>query len=375
MFGSGTRYRILTVRGIPLFVERSWLFVAAFYTWIEYSRFSGPFGGGDEAAIWGAVALSFVLFFGAVLIHESAHAVVARSFGLPVSGITLVLWGGYTETRSNAKGPLRELLVSAAGPASTLVVAAVLWMIGRGMDPGMMRTVVRELAGLNLIFAIVNALPGFPLDGGRMLLATTWGLTGKRRTGMRVAGVVGTLVGFGFFAFAANGLANGNTGWIFPMFLLGSILVGAGRGMPGRIKLRDQLADGRVRDVMRPPPDAIPASMPLGEALARWLGQTEGRTFPVTDAGLVVGTITSEHARRVGARGPARSVGDAMVSLHEISVLAPEDGLDDAAEWLAGREGLVLRGGALVGSIGSNDLDRWYRLRYDPAAVPARPDL
>jgi len=374
MFGSGRRYRVLTVRGIPIYVGSSWLIMAAFYTWIEYTRFSDPFGVRDPATIWGAVALSFVLFFGAIVIHESAHAVVARAFGLPVSGITLVFWGGYTETRSNAKGPLRELLVSAAGPLSTLVVAGVLWTIGHGMDLGMTRTVVRELAGLNLIFAIVNALPGFPLDGGRMLLATTWGLTGKRRTGMRVAGSVGTLVGFGFFAFAANGLAKGDTSWIFPMFLLGSTLVGAGRAMPGRIKLRDQLAQGRVADTMRPPPDSIPASTSLGDAIDRWLGPAPDRVFPVTDASRVIGTVSMAGARRMGARDRMRPVGDAMASLNQIPVLTPEDPLDDAAEWLAGREGIVLRDGVLVGAVGPADLDRWYRLRYDPTAVPARPD-
>ena len=375
MFGTGTRYRILTVRGIPIYVASSWLFMAAFYTWIEYQRFSPRLGGGDQVAIWSAVALSFVLFFGAIAIHEAAHALVARGFGLPVSGITLVFWGGYTETRSNAKGPLREFLVAAAGPASTLVIAGLLWTIGRDMDPGMARTVVRHLAGLNLLFAIVNALPGFPLDGGRMLLATAWGLTGKRRTGMQVAGVVGTIVGFGFFAFAVNSLSKGDPNWLLPLFLVGSTLVGAGRAMPARIKLRDQLSAGRVGDVMRPPPEAIPASMSLGEAVGRWLGQAEGRTFPVTDAGRVVGTLTSERARRVGAREPARPVRDAMVSIHEVPVLGPGDGLDDAAEWLAGHEGLVLEGGVLVGAIGPADLDRWYRLRHDPAAVPARPDL
>ena len=120
----GRRYKVATVRGIPLFVDAGWLLIAVLYMTLQYLGLSGSAWRPTDGEALALAALSFVLFFGGVLVHESAHAVVARGFDLPVAGITFVFWGGATETRADAKGALVEFLVAAAGPASTLVLAA-----------------------------------------------------------------------------------------------------------------------------------------------------------------------------------------------------------------------------------------------------------
>jgi hypothetical protein len=215
-----------------------------------------------------------------------------------------------------------------------------------------------------------------------MLLAATWGATRNRRTGLRVAGFGGLLVGAGFVAIAAIAmLRDGDLGRGFFFGYLGAVLIGTGRSMGQRIALRDMLAAGTVADAMRPPSATVPASASLSDALDLGLRAEPDRPLPVTEAGRVIGTISMASARRVGARDPLRPVRDATAPLTQGPVVAPADSLDDAFEWIAGREALVLRDGALVGVIGPADVERWYRHRYEPGAPastegpPPRPDV
>lgn len=377
----GRRYRVATVRGIPLYVDAGWLLIAAVYLSFEYLNLSSSAWEPTSAEALGLALLSFVLFFGGVLVHESAHAVVARAFDLPVASITFVFWGGATETPANARGPFVEFLVAGAGPASTLLLAGVFTLTHGAMEPSLMRGIVGELAFLNLLFAGFNALPGFPLDGGRMLLAATWGVTRNRRTGLRVAGYGGLLVGAGFVGLAALALIReGDIGRGFFFGYLGSVLIATGRSMGQRIALRDLLVTGTVSDAMRPASTTVPATATLADALDHGLRDEPGRAFPVVEAGRVIGTVSMASARRIGARDPLRPVRDATLPLNQGPVVAPGDSLDDAFEWLSGREALVVRDGVLVGVLAPADVERWYRHRYEPGTVtptdhpPPRPD-
>ena len=214
-----------------------------------------------------------------------------------------------------------------------------------------------------------------------MLLATAWGITRSRRAGLRVAGWGGLLVGAGFLAVALNSIVNGgDVGRAFFFGYLGAVLLATGRSMSKRIELRDRLGAGSVADAMRPSPTAIPASTSLSHALDLGLRERPTQAFPVVDAGRVVGTISLESARKVGGRDPLRPVREAMTPINQTPTLAPTDTLDDAFEWLGGREAIVLRDGALVGVLGPPDVERWYRRRFEagvsePGAAPPRPDL
>ncbi len=365
MGASGRRFQIVTIRGIPIFVATSWLVVVGLYLFIEIDQLTAsPWNPSSGEAV-GLAILSSVIFFGGVLLHEAAHAIVARSFDLPVAGITLVFWGGATETRASAKGPLAEFLVTAAGPATTLALALILFAVEGRMEPSLAREIVRNLAFLNLLFAGLNALPGFPLDGGRMLLAATWGITRNRQTALKVAGVGGMVVGALFIAGAILALQDEIFGRAIFFGYLGVILFATGRSMPKQVALRERLAPATVADAMRPPPAAVPATISLTEALDHGLrGDPEG-VFPVVDAGRVIGTVSMDSARKVGSRDPSRPVRDGMLPLNRTTVLAPGDALDDAFDWLAGKPALVLRDGILVGELHPEDVERWYRSRYE----------
>jgi Zn-dependent protease len=375
----GNRFKVASVRGIPIYVASSWLWVAALYAFLVYTSFTNSIWRPTPVGAAGLTLFEGVLFFGGILLHESAHAVAARAFGLPVMGITLVFWGGATETRANAKGPLAEFIVSAVGPLTTLVLSGIFAVVATQMAPGLMRQIVRELAALNLLIGVINLLPGFPLDGGRMLQAATWGATHDRRTAVKVAGYGAIAVGVLMLVAAALSFSNGTGLWLF-LGYIGFVMISTGRGTPQRLALRDLLSAGTAADAMRPMPDRIPATISLSEALDGWLRANPERSFPVVDAGRVIGTVSMDSARRVGSRDPLRPVREGMAPLSQTPVVAPTDPLYDVLEITAGRDGLVLDDGVLVGAIGTADIDRWFRERSQGVAtvsgeVPPRPDL
>ena len=382
MGGSGKRWKVLTVRGIPLYLSTSWFVIAAFYVFVGYNDNTTRTPPAEPVEAFTIAVLAAALFFTSVLLHEVSHAVMARIFDLPVTGITLVIWGGATETKASAKGPLAEFLVAFVGPATTLVLAGAFW-VGETITNGLVAETMGWLARLSLIFAGFNALPGFPLDGGRMLLATTWGVTGSRRTAMRIAGYGGIAVGALLGAAAVWTLTTEDTFMAFILGYVAFVLINTGRAMDQRIAFRDQLVKGTVADAMREPPPAVPIDISLAQALDDYLRSADGQAFPVIEAGRVVGTVSLESARRVGGRDPMRPVRDGVRPLAQTPVVAPDETLDDALEWLAGRDGLVLRDGVLVGALGPGDVERWYRREIEgrpegvspDVVVPARPDL
>jgi Zn-dependent protease len=390
----GKRYRVATVAGIPFYVGSSWLIVAGLYIYIQYLRLRGSSVGPDDAEAITLALFGAVLFFGGVVLHEAAHAVAARLQGIPVAAITMVFWGGATEAKASSKGPGAEFLVAFVGPASTLVLAGIFFLIGEQLG-GLMGAIVRDLARLNLFFAGLNAIPGFPLDGGRMLLATAWGVTGSRRTGLRVVGYVGLGLGAVCAGLAIIAFTSQNDWW-FILGYLAFLMISTGRSMEQRIALRDRLVQGTAADAMRPPPPTIPATMPLVDALDRYLRDSNGRAFPVADDGRVIGTVSMASARKVGSRDPLRPVRDGMMTLAETPLVAPDETLDDALEWISGRQGFVVRDGHVVGALSGRDIERWYQRRFegrfdadgaadagDPSAgtgdnavaVPPRPDV
>jgi Zn-dependent protease len=360
--------------------------IVALFAWSNYVNLTESAGvtTGEALAL---ACLTSGLFFGSILLHETAHAVMARSLDLPVTGITMVFWGGATETRTSGKGPLGEFMVAFVGPATTLLLATVFWLVAHQIH-GVAKDTIRYLAFISFLFAGLNALPGFPLDGGRMLLAVAWGITKNRRAAQRFAGYVGMVVGGLFVAYVVFNASRLQISVVLFLGYIGLIMITTGRGMDARVALLAKLAAGRVADAMRPPPAAVPADISLSQALDGFLRGTQGESFPVVDSGRVVGTVSLVSARRAGSKNPMRPVREGMLPLSQTPSFSPQDTLDEAVEWLGGRDGLVLSDGALLGAIGGRDIEIWFRRevegRFDQEPqggaagggfIPPRPDL
>ena len=373
------RWKLVSIGSIPIYITIPWLFFAAFIVWDIYTGLAAT---GvltrQEALAWSLA--NAALFYGSIILHEFAHAVTARAFHLPVHGITLVFWGGYTETHSSERGPLASFLISAAGPVTTLAIGGAFWL-GAAATDGVLSAILRSLAFLSTLFAGLNALPGFPLDGGRMLLAVIWGITKDRFLALKVAGWGGVVVGGALALFGLQLLRSGNGTWIFFGFV-GWMMISQGLQVTKQAPILRGLSEGQVSAAMSPPPPPIPADTTLLHALETHLREDRSTEFPVVDGqGRVIGSLSFATAAKIGRGDPTRGVRDAMTPREQMRWVRPDLTLDRALEWIAGSgQALVLDDERLIGQLTTRDVDRWYQRRIlgasdESGSVPPRPDL
>src|SRR2546425_2739139 len=193
-------FRVGRVLGIPVGVHHTWIVAFVLVAWsLAIGFFPGSYPGWTPSTYWLAGALAALLLFVSVLIHEISHAVVARARGLRVRGITLFVFGGVATIEGEAEEPLDEFLIAVVGPITSLAIAAASWLAS-GLAPsdrGVVHAIMAYLALANLILALFNLVPGFPLDGGRVLRAIIWALSGSLRTATDVATYLGQAIGLG----------------------------------------------------------------------------------------------------------------------------------------------------------------------------------
>ncbi|MFE9249279.1 site-2 protease family protein [Streptomyces sp. NPDC007088] len=280
--------------GVPVYVAPSWFLVAALITWVFGGQLDRVLP--ELGAVRYLVSLFFALaFYASVLVHELAHTVAALRFGLPVRRIQLQFFGGVSEIEKESETPGREFVLAFVGPLLSLVLAAVfygtLYLVEPGTVPGVL------LAGLmisNLLVAVFNLLPGLPLDGGRMLRAVVWKITGTPMSGTVAAAWVGralavaVLVGLPLLTQTdVLGEPPENTGGMDTVFdaLLAAILAaiiwtGAGNSLR-MARLREHLPELRARTLTR---RAVPVegATPLSEALRR-ANEAGARALVVVD--------------------------------------------------------------------------------------------
>ncbi len=362
MFGKA--WRVGRIGGVPVNVDSSWVWIAVLVTYSLYVRFDYSYSRVSSSAAIGFALLSAVLFFGSVLLHELAHAGVARANDIQVQGVTLVIFGGFTSARSDEKGPGPAFLISAVGPATSLALGAFFWVLSRILEP-----VSAPFAGafgyvgwVNLFMAGFNVLPGLPLDGGRMLLSAVWRVTGDQDRATRIAARTGVVVGILLVAAGAMEAARGDTFVGLWLAVIGWMILQAARASEKQLGLRERLSRGVVAQAMDPPPSAIPADMSLSEALDRFLRGHEGEAFPVIEEGKVVGVVSFGSAREVGMHDPLRPVRDALIPLANVLVARTDERLHEVADRLGpGGSALVLRDGELAGAITPGAIARWLR--------------
>jgi Zn-dependent protease len=365
----GRSWRIGVIRGIPVNIDSSWVWIAVLITYTLWAQFDTLYG---EVGTWTALALGVfaaAFFFASVFLHELAHAVTARLYRIAVFGITLVFFGGFTSAKSDSKGAGPAFVISAVGPATSAVLGLLFWrlslLVGDANRP--MAAAFGYLGWVNAFMAVFNVIPGLPLDGGRMLEAAVWRVTGNRDRSTQIAAFAGMAVG-GLLAAIGVGLAAGlyhignlhQFGGVW-FAIIGIFIFQGARGAEQQISLRKRLAGATVRDAMDPPPPPVPADLPLTDVLERYLRGHEGEAFPVVEgANRVIGMISMSSARQIGQHDPLRPARDALIPMSQVAAVQMDEPLDEAAARLGPRRAaLVLRDGQLVGAITGEAVARW----------------
>src|SRR5215470_10522236 len=230
----GPGVRIAQPFGIPVYISPYWFLIAGLFIFV-YAR--GLVGSVPTSLRYPVAAAFVVLLYASVLVHELSHSVVARGFGLPVRRILLYPLGGFSEIEKEPQTPGREFLVSAAGPVLSLALAAACYGLMEVVPPDTVAgTLVSQLRWANLVVGIFNLLPGLPLDGGRMLRAAIWKLTGRPSTSTIVAAWAGRVIAVSLFVVPfVTGAVNGTGGDMVTVLWLAVIAIfmwtGAGQAI------------------------------------------------------------------------------------------------------------------------------------------------
>jgi len=359
----GKSWKIATIGGIPVSVDASWFLLGVLIVYNMGASYGDTLGTGTALAIG---MLGAVLFMGSILGHELAHAVAARLQKLPVSGIRLFMFGGATYIKGEDK-PGDEFLTTVVGPLASIAIG--LGLLAASSIDGLGRPVhdvMRVVGGLNVFLGAANLLPGFPLDGGRILHAAIWKITGSEARATTIAawtGMVawGAAIAWGLWLISIDDFGTGL--WII---LIGSMMLQGARGTLQRQKLFRVLERGRVAEAMGPPPEMVPVGITLSEAYDRFLRGHEDETFPVgDDFGRMIGVLTFESASRIGRDQPLRPVRDAMLPRGDVVTVGLDDRLDKVVNELSGVRlpAVVVQDGQIVGQIALADIDRWLRGR------------
>ena len=363
MFGNS--WRVGRIAGIEIRIDTSWALIALLITYSFYLRFSLTYRQLSPGS-WAALAiLSAVLFFGSVLIHELAHALMARARKIRVQDITLHLFGGATRAKVESRGPGDEFVIAAVGPLTSLGLAAIFWVValvgGAGPNhpiPG----IFGYLAWVNFILAVFNLVPGFPLDGGRLLRSALWRATGSLRRATRIASIGGQAVGWALIGAGVLSLIWGVLSSGIWLAMIGWFLVQAARTSYQELQVRLLLERAEAEDVMAENLVRIPSDLTLREAVDTFFMRHDHGAFPVEEAGRDVGLLTLRAVKRVPSdEWQTRSVRDSMASLHEQLTVSPDTPMDRVVTKLEDGPGrvLVVRGGDVVGMITPWDVARW----------------
>jgi Zn-dependent protease/predicted transcriptional regulator len=362
----GSSLRVGRFFGIEVRIDASWLVIALLFGWVFYAQYMVAFPDLDQVATILLATASVIVFFASVVLHELSHSVVARKLGIPVEGITLFLFGGVTTTRMDARQPRDEFLVAVVGPLTSLALAGAAWLVVRTLDgflPAPILFGVGYLGWLNLLLGVFNLLPGFPLDGGRVLRSILWRATGSLARATRRAAAAGraiaaVLIAFGIFVFLG-----GNFGGLW-MAAIGWFLFQAASAADQDMVMRVLLKDIRAADLMSPDLVTIPAAITIQEAIDDYFLRYDHSAFPVADLDQP-GMITLRSVREVppDQRG-RRQVWTVMTRLDDVCTVTVDATMDEVMELLREHKQdrvLVVDGDHIRGIITPRDVLRWVR--------------
>jgi Zn-dependent protease/CBS domain-containing protein len=366
MFGAS--WRVGRIAGVEVRIDSSWAVIALLITYSMYLRLSVLYPELSGGGAVGLAIVSAVLFFGSVLVHELAHALVAQARGIRVQDITLFLFGGATRARVESRGPGDEFLIALVGPLTSGLLAGLFGIVatlGRDLLSRPLAGTFGYLAWVNLLLAAFNLVPGFPLDGGRLLRSAIWKTTGSLPRATRIASAAGQGVGWLLVAAGVASLLAGDLAGGIWFAFIGWFLVQAARSSSQDLQLQQLLGGVEAEDVMAADLRRIPPELSLQDAVDDYFMRYDHGAFPVEEQGRTIGLLTLRGVRRVPReQWPTQQVRDHIVPLGDQIVVAPDARMDGVLGKLqdgeAGRV-LVVQDGEVVGIITPSDLTRWLR--------------
>ena len=369
-------FRIARILGIDIRVHLSWVLIFLLVTLSladQVFPFSYPQWSQQKTII--IAAITALLFFGSVVLHEFAHALVAIRFRMSVSSITLFLLGGVASLTKEPPSAKAEFFMAIAGPATSLVIGGICLGVAQlvtdslGVLPGLqpVEAVAGYLGYVNVAVAVFNLIPGFPLDGGRVLRSIVWGVRRDRIGATRVAARGGQLVAAAFVIWAGYRIFTGDAGGLW-IGLIAYFLYGAASQTLQQERVLEAVGGSRVAQLMTTSAVAVPRGMSLGTLVRDHVLGQNLRAVPVVDAnGRLAGLVTIADLRKVAQeQWPLTYVESVMTPAADLPTVGPTDELAVALERFGdGQPLLAVTGerGTLVGLLYRDAVEGYVRTR------------
>lgn len=354
----GRDWQIGRILGIPIKVHVSWFFVFLFVTWsLATGYLPDVLPGLSSLRYWGIGGVAAVLLFVSVLLHELGHSYVALRYKIPISQITLFVFGGMAQMRKEPPGPRAEFLIAIAGPIVSFLLAGILlggWLyLNLPNEFNGVLALGFLLGSINLQLGLFNLIPGFPLDGGRVLRAVLWSLSGDFYQATNRAALAGQGFGLLFALFGVWLILGGNFGFVDPslmthgswIILIGGFLFVAARSSRRQSTIRASLAGIAVRDVMVHQVVTLEPDLTIEDCVTGHFFQYGYAAFPVVQDEKLLGLVTVEHLQSLPRNLWAwRKVRDLMLPWTREMEIASDASVLQALEFMiaSGRSRLVV---------------------------------
>ncbi len=363
--------RLGKILGIQIGVDYSWFVIFVLITMSLSTQYAALHPGWSKVTHLTVGIVTSLLFFATVLLHEMGHSVVAIRKGIPVRSITLFIFGGVAQIAKEPKAAIDEFWIAVAGPVVSFMIAifCLLASVGTRSLSDVLTAVLTWLGEINLMLAVFNLVPGFPLDGGRILRAILWGWRGDFKSATRIASGVGQFIAYVFIFVGVvmalrgnffNGLWIGFIGWF---------LLNAAQQSYRHVAMKQLLAGVTVGDVMSTDCPIVSGAIPISEFVNNEILRTGQRCFLVTQFDRLVGVITLHEVKQIPqAEWGSTPIASAMQPLDHLFMVHPHDPLTGILEKMT-TEGVnqlpVVDEGRLVGVLGRDRLLQLIQARLD----------
>jgi Zn-dependent protease len=384
--------RIARLFGIDIRIDWSWLLILLLVVWNLTTAFSQfhPDWSMPLTIFLGLIAA--LLFFASVLLHELAHSLVAKSSGITVNNITLYLFGGAANIKEEPKSPRSEFIMAILGPLTSIIIGVVLLFISgigteiqnvENLQPNdifqsfsAVKTLTVWLGSVNVFLGVFNLIPGFPLDGGRILRSIFWAISDDLRKATRWAsyfghGVAWLLITSGIamtFGLRIPLLGEGLVSGVW-LILIGWFLNNAASRSYQQLVIRDILEDVPVSKMTKRNPPIVPAGLSIEALIEDYIMQTDDHAFPVMEHDQLVGIVCLDDVRRIPrSERSNKLVSDIMTPKAKLITLSPEDSAHEALTSIsqnAIRQIVVMDGDEFYGLVRRRDIVRFLQIQSD----------
>ncbi|UCE17652.1 MAG: site-2 protease family protein [Gemmatimonadota bacterium] len=366
------RLNLVRISGFQIAIDYTWFIIFGLATWgLATGYFPRVLPGMSPLIYWVQGSIATVMLFASVLLHELSHSLVARRYGMEIRTITLFIFGGMAEMAEEPKDASSELNMAAAGPVTSLALGFLCWIVAFLMNSivtPQVGTLIRYVAYLNVVLALFNIIPGFPLDGGRVLRAVLWRRTGNFKKATNIASRAGKMFAYLLLIVGILSVIGGNLSGIWYV-LIGTFLHQAAQMSYMRVAYKENLSGVTVGDLMSRDVVVVDGSQNLDTLVEDFFFKHRFHGFPVLDGDRITGCVTLHDVKEIPrSQWATTRIKEIMAPLPAIEKLHPQGEAVEALSIMlrTGQGRLpVFAGDTLVGVITRRDIMDLFQIKTD----------